>query len=80
MNIVTPEDFTRVRNQRPIPDDADVYMLIPNTYIDMSDCDKVAVNIQSENGYLGKLRFLENYEEVNVLNTKIEINPLVNIM
>jgi hypothetical protein len=38
-----------------IPNDADVYMLIPNTYIDMSDCDKVAVNIQSENGYLGKL-------------------------
>lgn len=63
-----------------IPNDADVYMLIPNTYIDMSDCDKVAVNIQSENGYLGKLRFLENYEEVNVLNTKIEINPFVNIV
>lgn len=63
-----------------IPSDPDVYMLIPNTYIDMSDCDKVAVTIQSENGYLGKLRFLENYEEVNVLNTKIEISPLVNIV
>ena len=59
-----------------IPNYADVYMLIPNTYIEMADSDNVAVTIKSDYGYLGKLRFLENHEDVNVLHAVLELNTI----
>lgn len=56
-----------------VPTDSNVYMLIEKTHVNMGTSDKVAVCVKSDYERIGKLRFLENCEEVFEYNGELDV-------